>query len=443
MALAGRRQQQQSAPSVDMVAGQRRHRPDYRITLFMGLLMLIGVIVMYAIGPARANLLNLLHSTDFYTGNYFVIKQLASLGIAAVAFALMATIPFATLQKYSWRLVQIGFALCALLFVAGNLLHIDQIATNTLGAYRWFNLGPLGSLQPAEALKFALLIYMSGFLGKRYQEGKINNLQETVYPMSLIAGVSLFVVIVLQKDMGTGIAMGSMIVAMFVVSTMKWRLLARIGLACVALGIIAIISAPHRMERIATFFSGDSAATDSAQADDNNYQIKNAMIALGSGGMFGRGIGRSIQATGYLPEATNDSIFAILGEIFGFVGTTIILGLFAALLTRLLRITDHLADMPMRLAVAGVFGWLAAHVMMNVASMIGLMPLTGITLPLLSFGGTSMVFITGALGLAFQLSRYTIHKAVTIKGDTSDEDTRSRRRVGRTRYAGPGRHQSA
>ena len=104
MALAGRRQQQ-SAPSVDMVAGQRRHRPDYRITLFMGLLMLIGVIVMYAIGPARANLLNSLHSTDFYTGNYFVIKQLASLGIAAVAFGLMATVPFATLQRYSWRLV--------------------------------------------------------------------------------------------------------------------------------------------------------------------------------------------------------------------------------------------------------------------------------------------------------------------------------------------------
>lgn len=442
MAFPGRREHQ-SARAVDVVAGQRRHRPDYRITLFMGLLMLIGVIVMYAIGPARANLLNSLNGTSFYTGNYFVIKQLSALAIAAVAFVLMATIPFATLQKYGWRLVQIGFALCALLFVAGNLLHIDKIATNTLGAYRWFNLGPLGSLQPAEALKFALLIYMSGFLGRRYQEGKINSLRETVYPMAAVAAVALFVVIVLQKDMGTGIAMGSMIAAMFIVSTMKWRLLGRIGLACVALGIIAIISAPHRMERIATFFSGDSAATDSAQSTDNNYQIKNAMIALGSGGMFGRGIGRSIQATGYLPEATNDSIFAILGEIFGFIGTTLILGLFAALLVRLLRLTDHLADMPMRLAMAGVFGWLAAHVMMNVASMIGMMPLTGITLPLLSFGGTSMVFITGALGLAFQLSRYTVHKAVVIKGDSSDEDTRSRRGIGRTRYAGARRHQSA
>lgn len=434
------RQNRQS--HVDIVAGQRRHRPDYRITLFMGILMLIGVIVMYAIGPARANLLNSLHDTTFYTGNYFVIKQLSALVIAGVAFVFMANIPFATLQKYSWRLVQIGFALCILLFIAGNILHIDKIAANTLGAYRWFNLGPFGSLQPAEALKFALLIYMAGFLGRRYNEGKINDLKETLYPMAAIAGLALFVVIVLEKDMGTGIAMVSMIAAMFVVSTMKWKMLLRIGLICIALGIVAILSAPHRMERIATFFSGDHAATDSAQADDKNYQIKNAMIALGSGGMFGRGIGHSIQATGYLPEAINDSIFAILGEIFGFVGTTIIIGIFGALLVRLLRITDHLADMPMRLAVAGVFGWLAAHVMMNVASMIGLVPLTGITLPLLSFGGTSMVFMTGALGLAFQLSRYTTHQAITVQ-EAGYEDTHSRRGIRRTRYAGRRRNQSA
>lgn len=426
----------------EVVAGQRRHRPDYRIMLFMGLLMLIGVVVMYAIGPARANLLNSLNNTDFYTGTYFVVKQLVSLVLAGVAFAFMATVPFATLQKWGWRLVQIGFALCILLFVAGNILHIDQIATNTLGAYRWFNLGPLGSLQPAEMLKFSLLIYMASFLGRRYKEGKINDWHATIYPMAGVAGVALFIVIVLQKDMGTGIAMGSMIAAMFIVSMMKWKILLKIGLICVVLGILAIVSAPHRMERIVTFFNGDTTSTDSAQANDNNYQIKNAKIALGSGGVFGRGIGRSIQATGYLPEATNDSIFAIMGEIFGFVGTTIIIGLFASLLIRLLRITDHLVDMPMRIAAAGVFGWLAAHVMMNVASMIGLMPLTGITLPLLSFGGTSMVFITGALGLAFQLSRYTAHQAVTIK-EFGHEDTHSRRGIGRTRDASGRRHRSA
>lgn len=430
----GRRKSQPS-PTSDVVNGQRRHRPDYRITLFMGLLMLLGVIVMYAIGPARANLLNSLHNTDFYTGNYFVFKQIVSLVIAGVVFGVMATIPFATLQRWGWRFVQAGFALCALLFVAGNLLHIDVIATNTLGAYRWFNLGPLGSFQPAEFLKFSLLIYMAGFLGRRYKEGKINDLHATIYPMFAMAAVALFFVVVLQKDLGTGIAMGSMIAAMFVVSMMNWKILARIGLICVALGMVAIIAAPHRMQRITTFFNADSSNTSSAESTDNNYQIKNAMIALGSGGIFGRGIGRSIQATGYLPEAANDSIFAIMGEIFGFVGTTIIVGLFAGLLTRLLRIADHLVDMPMRIAVAGVFGWLAAHIMINIASMIGLVPLTGITLPLLSFGGTSMVFITGALGLAFQLSRYTAHQSVTVR-ETGHEDTRSRRGIRRTRYAG-------
>ena len=430
----GRRKSRPS-PTSDVVSGQRRHRPDYRITLFMGLLMLIGVIVMYAIGPARANLLNSLNSTDFYTGNYFVIKQVASLIVAGIAFAVLATVPFSTLQRNGWKFVQLGFGLCALLFVAGNILHINAVATNTLGAYRWFNLGPLGSFQPAEFLKFSLLIYMAGFLGRRYKEGKINDLHATVYPMSAIAVAALFFVVVLEKDLGTGIAMGSMIAAMFIVSMMRWRILARIGLVCAVLGVVAIMSAPHRMQRITTFLNADKSTTSSAQSTDNNYQIKNAMIALGSGGMFGRGIGMSIQATGYLPEATNDSIFAIMGEIFGFIGTTIIIGLFAGLLIRLLRITDHLVDMPMRIAVAGVFGWVTAHIMMNIASMIGLMPLTGITLPLLSFGGTSMVFITGALGLAFQLSRYTAHQSVTIRG-TGHEDTRSGRGIRRTRYAG-------
>lgn len=419
--------------AASMISGQRRHRPDYQIVLFMGLLMLLGLIVMYAIGPERANLLNTIHNTDFYSENYFVIKQLISLFIAGIAFAVMASVPFSRLKQYGWRLVQVGFALCAFLFLAGNILHIDQIATNTLGAYRWFNLGPLGTFQPAEVLKFSLLIYMASFLGKRYQEGKINDLQATVYPMCLIGGAALFTVIVLQKDMGTGLAMASMMASMFIVSTLKWKTLLRIGLVCVALAALAIVTAPHRMERIVTFFNGDSASTSGAEADDNNYHIKNAMIALGTGGVFGRGIGQSIQATGYLPEAINDSIFAIMGEIFGFAGTTIIVALFTALLLRLLRIADHLPDMSMRLAVAGIFGWLAAHVAMNIASMIGLVPLTGITLPLLSFGGTSMVFMTGALGLAFQLSRYTEHGKI-IEKEIGNANSSSRRGIRGSRY---------
>lgn len=421
-----------------VISGQRRHKPDYQIVLFIGLLMLLGLVVMYAIGPERANLLNTIHRTDFYSENYFVLKQLFSLGVAVCAFVAMATVPFELMKKYAWHAVVAGFGLCALLFIMGNVLKIDQIATETLGAYRWFNLGPLGGFQPAEALKMALLVYMAGFLGRRYQEGKINDLHETIIPMGIIGGAALFTVIILQKDMGTGLAMASVMASMLVVSKIKWSILLKIGLIGLAFAVLAIVVAPHRMERVATFFSGDAATVHSQEDTDGNYHIKNAMIALGTGGVFGRGIGKSIQATGYLPEAINDSIFAIMGEIFGFIGTTLIVALFTGLLLRLLKIADHLPDMSMRLAVAGIFGWLAAHVFLNIASMIGLAPLTGITLPLLSFGGTSMVFITGAIGLAFQLSRYTAHGILTDK-EINNADSSSRRRIGGTRYPSRGR----
>ncbi|QQS21506.1 FtsW/RodA/SpoVE family cell cycle protein [Candidatus Saccharibacteria bacterium] len=411
---------------------QRRHRPDYQIVLFMGLLMLLGLILMYAIGPQRANVLNKVHNTDFYTDTYFVVKQAVSLTAAIAAFVVLSKVPFAVIKRYAMKLMQIGLGLVALLFVAGNLLHIDAIATNTLGAYRWFNLGPLGGFQPAEVLKIALLIYLAVFLSKRSSEGAINNIERTVLPVVGITGLILFIVVVLQKDMGTGIAFSSIVGAMLTMSGMSWKLLLQMLAIAMMIGVLLIVFVPHRRERLTTFLMGDKATDSShAAADDSNYHIKNAMIALGTGGLVGLGIGNSIQATGYLPEAINDSVFAIMGEIFGFVGVTVILGLFGALLLRILRIADRLTDMTMKLAVAGVFGWLAAHVVLNVASMIGLVPLTGITLPLLSFGGTSMVFVAGALGLVYQLSQFTSHSTIM---EPRYENSSSRRRIGGSRH---------
>ncbi len=408
---------------------QRRHRPDYQIILFIGLLMLFGLVIMYAIGPQRANVLNSAYGTDFYTETYFVIKQSISLVLSVAVFMLMATVPFAIIKSHAGRLVWIGFALAVLLFITGNVLHIDSVAKCSLGACRWFNLGPLGSFQPAEALKFAVLIFLASFLGMRSQQGKIDDMERTIIPAVSLVGAALFFVVILQKDMGTGIALSAIALTMFLVSGMKWKIIAKIVAVAAVLGILMIVTSPHRMERVGTFFQGDSAG-ESVQ-DDNNYHIKNAKIALGTGGFLGLGIGNSVQATGYLPEAINDSVFAIIGETFGFIGVTLILVLFTALLIRLLKISDHLPDMSMRLAVAGIFGWLAAHIILNVASMIGVFPLTGITLPLLSFGGTSMLFIAGALGLAFQLSRYTSHGQATK--ETGYEDSSSRRRVGGSR----------
>ena len=399
----------------------------------MGLLMLIGLVVMYAIGPQRANVMNAAYNGS-YSETYFAIKQFASLLLAWAAFALLAFVSFSTLKGYANKLMALALASSALLFLVGNVAHVDQFGQATLGAYRWFNFGNLGGFQPSELMKLAVVIFMAAFLGNRYQQGKINDLKETVYPMTALLALLLFIVVVIQKDMGTGVAIAAAVVSMFVVSTMNWRTLAKIAAIGVAAGVLLVVSSPHRMERIGTFFSSINEVA-SAGVDGNNYHIKNAMIALGTGGMFGRGIGKSIQATGYLPEAVNDSIFAIMGEIFGFVGAVFIVGLFGLLLLRILHAANRLPDMSMRIAAAGVFGWLFAHVVMNVSSMLGLIPLTGITLPLLSFGGTSMVFMSGALGVVFQLSRYTNHKTVEIKEKTN-ANIGSRRRVGRTRYAG-------
>ncbi len=396
--------------------------------------MLIGLIVMYAIGPQRANVMNNAYGTNFYTDTYFAVKQVTSLVLAMGAFVLAAKIPFGWFTKHAGKFLAIGLALCAALFLFGNVLKINAIATNTLGAYRWFNLGALGSFQPAEFLKFGLLLYLAVFLSKRASQGLLNNTEKTITPVVVISLISLLFVVILQNDLGTGITVGSIVATILMVSGIDRKTGVKLLVAVLILGIVAIAAAPHRRDRIITFFSGSGKS--SANATSNDYQIHNAMIALGSGGAFGLGVGNSIQASGYLPEAINDSVFAIIGEMFGFVGVSVILVIFAALLMRLLRIADRAPDMTARLVVAGVFGWLAAHVILNVASMIGVVPLTGITLPLLSFGGTSMLFVTGAMGLAFQLSKYTTHSVNVNQGGSAHENIGGRRGIGRTRVAG-------
>ncbi|MDB5183763.1 MAG: rane protein of unknown function [Candidatus Saccharibacteria bacterium] len=408
----------------------RRHKPDYQILLFMGLLMLLGLVVMYAIGPQRANVLNNVYGTDYYGSTYFFVKQTISLFLALVTFAIAASLPYTFLQKHAGKLVVAGLGACALLVLFGNLLHVDAIAQCSLGACRWFSLGPLGSIQPAEFLKFGLLIFTAGFLGTRAQQGLINDIKQTLIPLGVLTATSLLFIIVIQKDMGTGITLVSMLAAMIVVAGLRLRTGLLITGIMLVVGVGLILMAPHRIDRVTTFFSGDNTSDNSA----NGYQIDHAKMAIGTGGLTGVGIGNSVEATGYLPEAINDSVFAIMGETFGFVGLIAILALFTALLLRLLRVSDHLVDIRLKVLVAGVFGWLGSHVILNVGAMIGIFPLTGITLPLLSFGGTSMVFIAAALGLAFQLSRYTVFGSKLRSNEY--EDSQRRRGVGRSRNAG-------
>ncbi len=406
----------------------RKHRPDYLIPLYMGLLMLLGLVIIYAIGPQRANVLNNAYGSN-YSDMYFFTKQIVSLSLSIVAFIAMSIIPYSWLTKNAGKLLMIGLGSCAVLALA-SWLNLP-FAQQTLGATRWFNLGALGSLQPAEILKFTVLVFLAGFLGRKVGQGKLNDRSDTLTPVAIIAAACVLFVIIIQKDLGTGIALASIFITMLYVAGLNKKNIVIIITTIAIAGSLLIFSAPHRIQRVVTFLQGDN--TTSESSDSSSYHIEQAKLAIGSGGLFGVGIGNSVQSTGYLPEAINDSVFAIMGETFGFVGLLTIIALFCALLMRLLQLMDHLVDIRLKLLVAGVFGWFGAHVILNIASMIGVFPLTGITLPLLSFGGTSMLFIAAALGLVFQLSHYTVRSS--ILKEANNENFSGRRGVGRSRYS--------
>lgn len=391
--------------------------------------MLLGLVVIYSISPALTARINA--AGNSLDQNHFMYRQVAYLGVGVLAFVATSLLPLGIWHRYQNKLLLAGLALCFVpVLAAGTAL---AICTN--GACRWINLGFV-SLQPAEIVKFALLIFLAGFLAKRIQEGKLNNPNETLWPLAIIMGAISLVVIVLQKDLGTGIAIFGIAVTMLYVAGLNKKYFGFALLGLLAMGLLFIVTSPHRLERVATFFGGH--AQDVA---DTGYHINQALIAVGSGGLTGKGLGRSIQAFGYLPEAANDSIFAIFAEKFGFLGTLAVLAIFAALFLRLLKVMDNAGNQYHKLLVAGVFGWIFTHTVVNIGAMLGIFPLTGITLPFLSFGGTSLLFIMGALGLALNASRYTVHNKPNSQdeGGGTNEDRRSRRGVGRTRYAGTGR----
>ncbi len=390
----------------------RKHKSDL-VILFVTLgLMALGLIVIYAIGPMRANVLNSTYGSN-YDSNYFFWGQLRSVGLALLAFfAAFKWIPYKYIKKVAKPLMIIAIALSALLWILS--LAQSSLVKCELGECRWFNLGAV-SFQPAELLKLALVIYLADFLVRKKEAGQIDNLREFWPPFLIVCGISLFLVIVAQGDLGTGVSLIAIILGTLLVSGVSMRqYLIFLAIVLVAGGALALSG--HRMERVDAWIT----TLTGGESSDSTYHVDNAMLAIGVGGFFGVGIGNSVQATGYLPESINDSVFAIMGETFGFVGLFAIIAIFAALLLRMLKVAEYTPDTENRFIVIGVFSWILAQVVVNIMAMTGLVPVTGITLPLLSYGGTSMIFVAFALGLVLQLSCYTSREVSTENENISN-----------------------
>lgn len=387
--------------SASQTAVVRKHRPDYKIVMFMALLMLVGLVLIYAIGP-RVNINN---QTAFF------VKQLISMALAIAGFVIVSKIPLTTIRRLALPILVIGLGAGLLLLILSTgpfyKLGLAQCAN---GACRWFKIGGLGTIQVAEIIKLSLIVFLATLWKYFADRGQINSSHNIVYSV-LIISLALLMVVGWQNDLGTGIALIAIAAAMLWAAGIKRTLVMSLAIVLVIGGALAVAIKPHRVARVMTFLQGDSAAIT-----DANRHIIQAKIAVGSGGMFGLGIGNSIQATGYLPEAVNDSIFAIIGEMFGLVGCLAIIALFVGLIGRLYRGAALSHDMFNRLLMTGAATWVLAHFLINTTSMLGIAPMTGITLPFLSFGGTSIVFVAVAIGLAFNASRFTAHSLYLDKG---------------------------
>lgn len=395
----------------------RKHKSNLAIVFSTLALMALGLIIIYAIGPMRANVLNNTYGTD-YPSNYFFIGQLRSVVLALVAFFLaFKVIPYKYIKKYAKPLMIIALVLSGLLWVLA-MIH-SSLAKCELGECRWFNFGPI-SFQPAEFLKLALCLYLADFLSRKKEEGSIGKWREFWLPLLIVCGLSLFLVVIAQGDLGTGVALISIIFGSLLVAGIPTKQYLIMVALVLAIAVGSVVTSSHRMERVTAWLD----TLTGAESSDSTYHIDNAMLAIGTGGFTGVGIGNSVQATGYLPESINDSVFAIMGETFGFVGLFLVLLVFGIMLVQMLKVAEGTGDDNDRILIVSVFSWTLAQIVVNIMAMTALVPVTGITLPLLSYGGTSMIFIAFAIGLVCQLSCYT-SREVIIK----HENISNRRRV--------------
>lgn len=379
--------------------GQRRHRPDYWLVVLSALMLAVGLIVVYSISPGLAIEQNM-------SEHHIINKQLIAVGLGLVAFAMTANLSFSI-----WQKVQ-----TPLLVAAGvSALAVRLFGEAVNGAYRWIHVGGL-SFQSVELVKFALLVWLAGFLAARIKEGGLSDFKQTFRPLLVALGILGVVVAGIQSDLGSMGVIVIMMAAMAFVAGLPMRNIVLIGGGIALVLVMAVATSDYRQQRLMTFLhpAQDCLTT--------GYQACQAKIAVGSGGIAGLGLGKSVQAFGYLPEAENDSIFAIYAEKFGFIGVSILLGLFLAFLARLRRIMERAPDEFSRLVVTGAFAWLATQALINIGSMLGVLPLKGITLPFISAGGTSVIFVMAVVGLVFQVSRYTLYSAPrqteTLRGRT-------------------------
>lgn len=319
---------------------------------------------------------------DFGDKYYFLKEQIKWVILGLTAMTLTSFINYKILYKLS-PVLMIG-AIISLL-----LVFIPGLGVKAYGASRWINLG-FTTVQPSEFAKLAVIIYLSAWFANK-EKGR---LLAFLMLLGIIVGL-----ILLQPDMGTALIMaGTAVVLYFLSEAPLWHFIALGPLVALGAGALAIFS-PYRLKRLTSFLDN---GTDPLGA---SYHIRQALIAIGSGGLFGLGLGNSRQKYSYLPEATTDSIFAIISEELGFIGAVFIIAVFVFFIISGIKVATNCKEPFGRLLAAGIVSWLTIQTLVNLGAMAALIPLTGVPLPFISYGGSALVVELAGVGILLNISK--------------------------------------
>lgn len=340
------------------------------------ILTLLGLVFISISSLAEA-------SSSFNDKFYFIKRQSVWLLIGLVLFYLATKIKIATIKKISSVLY-----ITSLVFLI--LVLIPQVGTETLGARRWLNLGFIG-IQPVEILKFTSVIYFS-FLFSRPEKRNIK---------TLIIHLSLpFFLIIIQPNLSSAILVSIIAISIYYLSGADILPLLLFCFMAIGLSLLLIFTSSYRRQRFNTLISPQ----ENSQSAYHHQQI---VYALGSGSWLGKGFGSSDQKYRFIPKISTDSILAVIGEETGFVGLIAIFYLYLTLISSLFRLAQHLSDQFLSLLVSGIACWIAYQSLINIGAIVAIIPLTGVPLPFISYGGSSLVSLLSAIGIVHNIEKST------------------------------------
>ncbi len=354
------------------------------------LLVIVSVIVLFGI----IMLLSASAPSGYsqFADSYYYVKHQMIFGLipGIGAMIALAQIPYTFWRKHAWNLLIISVVLLVLVFIPGLSAGIGS-------AHSWISVGGFFSLQPSEVVKLTFLFYLAAWLAQRDRHS-VRDVQSGFLPFVLVLG-TIMLLMVLQPDIGTMSIIAAMSLVVYFVAGAPIAHVLGLVSAGVAGLLLLITAAPYRAARFTTFLHPE------LDPQGIGYHINQALLAIGSGGIFGTGYGHSRQKFQYLPEVSGDSIFAVIGEEMGLIVAVLTVGMFLLLLWRILEIAKRAPDAFSKYVVVGVGAWITIQAFVNIGSMVALMPITGVPLPFISYGGTSLAISLAAMGVVLNVSK--------------------------------------